>query len=209
MKGQGRRVQKCWYHDSETHEINECTEFAQLPLKDKLELAREKRACFSCLKTGHQSRRCNKKVRCMLKTGNNQDCTFFHHKFLHEDRVEGTSTHVASSNIIPRNVRALLMVSRVSCLGQRMSTLLDPGSNVPLITKEAVRVLGIKGTRCTLKITKAGNVTEFIQSTEYIIPLKDETNTLWWITVYEMEDITAEVKATCMKKVCQLFKDIT
>ena len=59
---------------------------------------------------------------------------------------------------------SMLMISQVQSLGQHLTTLLDSGANMSLITKDAVSQLDLKGDIVTSSITKAGNLTETMES---------------------------------------------
>ena len=67
----------------------------------------------------------------------------------------------------------------------------------------------MKGTPVTLRITKSGNTTDVGASVEYIIPLTDLQNKVWNVTVYEMKEITAEVKHMGLNEGAKLFSDIS
>ncbi|CAC5382018.1 unnamed protein product [Mytilus coruscus] len=52
--------------------------------------------------------------------------------------------------------------------------------------------LRLSGQDITLSVTKVGNVTEHVQSKEYVIPLTDLRGKIWTIKAYGMEEVTAE-----------------
>ena len=82
---------KCWYHESDSHSesdnhsITNCSVFQALGCQEKMNLARNKRACFCCLKQGHTSRTCLNKEVCGAINPNNQKCVMFHNKWLHDE----------------------------------------------------------------------------------------------------------------------------
>ncbi|GFT66561.1 integrase catalytic domain-containing protein [Trichonephila clavipes] len=47
------------------HNSSECFSARKLPLEEKRKLLVQKHACFRCLKTGHVSRSCKYKVKCL------------------------------------------------------------------------------------------------------------------------------------------------
>ncbi|VDI23272.1 Hypothetical predicted protein [Mytilus galloprovincialis] len=77
-----------------------------------------------------------------------------------------------------------------------------------LITHKTAKRLGLSGQDITLSVTKVGNVTEHVQSKEYVIPLTDLGGKIWTIKAYGMEEVTAEVARVDMSRVEQLFKGI-
>jgi hypothetical protein len=44
-----------------------------------------------------------------------------------------------------------------------------------------------------LSVTKVGNVTECVQSKEYILPLTDLSGNTWTIKAYGLEEVTADI----------------
>ncbi|CAC5426341.1 unnamed protein product [Mytilus coruscus] len=69
-------------------------------------------------------------------------------------------------------------------------------------------MLRLSGQDITLSVTKVGNVTEHVQSKEYVIPLTDLRGKIWTMKAYGMEEVTAEVARVDMSRVDQLFKGI-
>ncbi|VDH89663.1 Hypothetical predicted protein [Mytilus galloprovincialis] len=106
------------------------------------------------------------------------------------------------------NNGVLLMISSVQCKDMSLTTLWDPGANMSLITHKTAKRLGLSGQDITLSVTKVGNVTEHVQSKEYVIPLTDLGGKIWTIKAYGMEEVTAEVARVDMSRVEQLFKGI-
>ncbi|GFW11214.1 integrase catalytic domain-containing protein [Trichonephila clavipes] len=60
----GRRNFRCIFCDK-PHNSSECFSARKLPLEEKRKLLVQKHACFRCLKTGHVSRSCKYKVKCL------------------------------------------------------------------------------------------------------------------------------------------------
>ena len=85
----------------------------------------------------------------------------------------------------------------------------DTGANVSLITRRAARKLNLKGKAIDLSITKVGNVTDNISTWEYLMPITDKTGYVWNIPVYEIEEVTAELKEVDMHRIAKLFSNIS
>ena len=47
---------RCWFHESNTHDTQECYSFNLLNDREKLEIARKKNLCFNCLTDQHLAR---------------------------------------------------------------------------------------------------------------------------------------------------------
>ena len=119
-QGSGREVRKrmrCWYHENENHDISSCKGFASLDSQSKINLVRKNGACFSCLRSGHVSRRCNEQRRCDQLNNNQQRCGKMHHPTLHVAHVEGISFHnsVNLLNDSGQRGKVLLMVTEIDC----------------------------------------------------------------------------------------------
>ena len=156
-----------------------------------------------------KSRNCTQRIRCELMDQNNEQCKFFHHKLLNEynqeDRVISHTNGRSESGSSP----ALLMISEVVCYGFKVAPLWDPGSIVSLISRYLAQLYGLQGKPCRLSVTKAGNQTDVTQSMEYQIPLRLKEKEVLWITCYEIEDITAEVKKADFRRVGEIFRGVT
>jgi hypothetical protein len=66
----------------------------------------------------------------------------------------------------------------------------------------------LSGQEITLSVTKVGNVTEFVQSKEYILPLTDINGNTWTIKAYGMEEVTTDISNIDISKVARLFKGV-
>ncbi|VDH99299.1 Hypothetical predicted protein [Mytilus galloprovincialis] len=201
---------KCWYHKSDNHEIGDCSIFARLDSQTKVDLVRKNGGCFSCLKIGHLSRHCHSRKPCDIQNELHQPCGKIHHKNLHTAHMDGISFHNSTQviNDGKNNNGVLLMISSVQCKDMSLTTLWDPGAKHVTITHKTAKRLGLSGQDITLSVTKVGNVTEHVQSKEYVIPLTDLGGKIWTIKAYGMEEVTAEVARVDMSRVEQLFKGI-
>jgi hypothetical protein len=201
---------KCWYHKSDAHEIGDCSIFAKLDSQTKIDMLRKTGGCFSCLKIGHLSRQCNKRMPCDISDNGYQRCGRMHHRSLHTAHVDGISFHNSAQiiNNDKANDGVLLMISSVSCKGHSLTTIWDPGANMSLITHKAARKLGLSGQEITLSVTKVGNVTECVQSKEYILPLTDLSGNTWIIKAYDLEEVTADISELILVKLLDCLKEL-
>ena len=90
----GTQRKKCWFHNSDNHEITECAGFAAQDNKIKVELIKKNGVCFSCLKAGHIARNCSERKQCelLLQDGKNK-CWKYHHSTRRMAFVEGFAFH--------------------------------------------------------------------------------------------------------------------
>ncbi|CAC5362063.1 unnamed protein product [Mytilus coruscus] len=199
-------VEKCWL-DLKTHEPRSRDEHSNYGESDrKTPIAYTK----TCLKIGHLSRHCHSRKPCDIQNELHQTCGKIHHKNLHTAHIDGISFHNSTQVINDDKNKngVLLMISSVQCKDMSLTTLWDPGANMSLITHKTAKRLGLSGQDITLSVTKVGNVTEHVQSKEYVIPLTDLRGKIWTIKAYGMEEVTAEVARVDMSRVDQLFKGI-
>ena len=85
LKNEGSKEDKsfgCLVHNSST----------QMSPEDKILFVKEKRACWSCLKSGHRSMNCKLRERC-----GNDGCLKFHHPSLHLAHLQGIAFHMPST----------------------------------------------------------------------------------------------------------------
>ncbi|VDI55646.1 Hypothetical predicted protein [Mytilus galloprovincialis] len=98
--------------------------------------------------------------------------------------MDGISFHNSTQviNDGKNNNGVLLMISSVQCKDMSLTTLWDPGAkHVTNYTHKTAKRLGLSGQDITLSVTKVGNVTEHVQSKEYVIPLTDLGGKIWTI----------------------------
>ena len=112
----GTQRKKCWFHNSDNHEITECAGFAAQDNKIKVELIKKNGVCFSCLKAGHIARNCSERKQCelLLQDGKNK-CGKYHHSTFHMAFVEGFAFHSFGqlANNHQNCNRVLLMVNSI------------------------------------------------------------------------------------------------
>ena len=68
------KASRCLIHNSSTHDTADCRVFQEKSPENKILFVKEKRACWSCLKSGHRSVNCKLRGRC-----GTDGCLKFHH----------------------------------------------------------------------------------------------------------------------------------
>ena len=179
----------CPVHDSESHEMQDCTTFQHWTAENQMEFLRQKGICFACLKRGHLSRECDKKFACRVRV-NGDVCGKHHHSILHPLFTSSQSSVIdVTSNYLSKK-GALLMTGFVACGGTSIPTLYDAGSNISLITFRMAKKLGLKGVPIHLSMTKVGNHTEELDSIVYEMCLRDQARKEKVIEVCGISEIT-------------------
>ncbi|CAB3984062.1 RNA-directed DNA polymerase from transposon BS [Paramuricea clavata] len=83
------KTTRCLVHSSSTHYTADCRVYQEMAPEGKVQLLKEKRACWSCLKIGHRSIDCRQRKKC-----NSDDCSKYHHDSLHVAHVQGVAFHI-------------------------------------------------------------------------------------------------------------------
>ena len=132
------------------HKAESCTKIKELSAEERLDFAKEKRLCFSCLEGSHVSRNCQQKRECGIG-----DCKRKHHPLLHgEANVRATTTKTPRSGV----AFGIVEVSVVGAGGNQVkgNLLFDDGSDTTLVSEAFVRKLGLRGKKTTLNISGVG-----------------------------------------------------
>ena len=195
------------HHSPGGYNNTECNTFQNLSSEDKIETVKQNGACYRCLETGHLSRVCSSYKKCDVANDSYQPCNKAHHPILHEGHIDGMSFHHARNQNV-YDTRTLLMLSKVDCLCRSSNAILDPCSNLSLITHRAARKLNLTGKDVTLSITKVGNVTDAVRTKEYVLCLKDKSDNIWTIQVYRMDEITSSANEVDVSEIVDLFQNI-
>ena len=181
-------VQRCIVHnDSSRHTTQECQTFKGMDIQTRIQLVKDRRGCWSCLKTGHRSVECR-----FRKVCEHPNCGRYHHSLLHE--VSGTENQVLSLDTKGASDMCLLPLMNVQCKGKNLNVLWDTGATISLITFRAAKDLGLaKGAKRYLTVVKVGGCVEEIDSHMYMLPLTDERNNIIHVQVYGVERISSNI----------------
>ncbi|XP_061724321.1 uncharacterized protein LOC133530427 [Cydia pomonella] len=150
----------------EKHYIHNCKQFSKLPIEERYSHVQGNNLCYNCLIPNHTVFKCKQHTTCQI-------CKRKHHSLLHrekeqvsEDKQVTTATkedppahtneekfvtkvtaHVASGEQPGENIwLATALVDVTSSSGQShvFRALIDPGSEVSLVTSRVVDLLGLK-----------------------------------------------------------------
>ena len=69
-QGNAAKSEVCWLHEDGYHPVWKCKLFQMMPIKEKLDMVKQKQACEACLETSCQGAKnpdeCHKKFRCLM-----------------------------------------------------------------------------------------------------------------------------------------------
>ena len=155
---------RCWICKTQAHWTDECQKFLALNPEERIKIAQENHACFSCLKRAgrdHKLITCSRRKRC-TETENGIQCRQYHHPLLHKRNVTNVRASISS---MTEKSEALLPVISASIGGRdglykHANVLLDSGAQLSLIRFETAVILGLKGKNVSITITKVGGEEE-------------------------------------------------
>ena len=149
------------------HELSSCSKFKHMSPEKRLEFAKDKKLCFSCLKQGkHTIKWCKRRSICGI-----DGCTYKHSKLLHqlqkvnqnEAPVDSNGATVAESFACglstSNSSKVVLPIIAVKVKGQGQQkyistyALLDPGSNKSFCSNKLVEKLEVEGQSINLSLS--------------------------------------------------------
>ena len=153
-----------------------CEKFKTLDFKAKNALVFNSNLCFNCLQAGHLTKDYKSKSTCKV-------CTSKHNSLLHNEnagtRIESTSTLVSGQALLPSNIgilpTAMVSIEDDSSNIINCRALLDSGSQMCLISEEAVQRMKLKRQKPSLTVNGIGNVHRTYNSGK--VQLKRESKT--------------------------------
>ncbi|CAB4039164.1 RNA-directed DNA polymerase from transposon BS, partial [Paramuricea clavata] len=161
------KTTRCLVHSSSTHNTADCRVYQEMAPEGKVQLLKEKRACWSCLKIGHRSIDCRQRKKC-----NSDDCSKYHHDSLHVAHVQGVAFHIPyfsrpnSDADGKESGTCLLQVMKIKSAvnAAPLNVLWDGGATISLITFAKARELSLDGEEIRLSVVKVGGVKEEMRS---------------------------------------------
>uniref|UniRef100_A0A5S6Q0Z1 CCHC-type domain-containing protein n=1 Tax=Trichuris muris TaxID=70415 RepID=A0A5S6Q0Z1_TRIMR len=185
-------------HCQRRHRLRECPDFNALSVEERTSVVKNAKHCFSCLEAGHVARNCKEGRICGINGCKGRHNALIHRSAsMHSGGVEsplpeqpsgapetvhiGTASHASNATVLLSVVPVLLRGPN----GLNVtSALLDPGSEVTLITEEMASKLGLArktsmvrlATFCgSVPVTTSAMVSFEVSSTdgEYTVKVKD------------------------------------
>ncbi len=144
------------------HQLYACSQFKSLTPDRRFEFVREKKLCFSCLRTGsHSIRWCKYKRPCGI-----DGCSYKHSRLLHgatpkPDRAESGDKEATNCAALDHNSnsKVVLPIVAVRVRGSDQEefvntyAILDPCSNRSFCSTSLVNILGIRGEGTSLSLS--------------------------------------------------------
>ena len=206
-----RENYRCVIHDTNDHFLFECESFLEKTAEQKLEVVKEHKLCWNCLRPNHRATFCRFKTKC-----EENGCQKFHHKLLHECHENGLNFHVAhniSNQNEDTNGACLLQLMRVNAeskqRGYSMNVMWDGGATISLITFKKANAMHLDGIPVKLNVVKVGGTTEEIDSYKYDINLVDKSGKIHSVTLYGISKISNNIKVIDISAVSKVFSGIT
>ena len=188
------------FHKTNSHKTDECNIYTNKEPLERLELLKEHRACWSCLKFGYRLADCRIKKVCGV-----ENCNLHHHASLH---VPQGLANLAMSLECSDAPVCMLPVMKVKSIDRELNVLWDTGASICLVTFEMAKLLKLKGRKVELSVIKVGGETERICSIWYTLPLVDKFNNVVNIGAYGIERISEDLKDVDNRSVIHKFRGV-
>ena len=185
-----RGLNSCIIHTFSRYSTEECNNYLAKTSEEKLQLLRELRACWSCLKVGHRYTQCRSK-----QVYGTENCDKYHHNSLHDAHVSGISFHAIPtvSNCERELDSCLLPLMYLRSGDIELPTLWDSGASISLIT---------------LKIAERLHLKRRVSSFIYYLPLVDGSGNIVKVNVYAIERISQPIQNIGINGTIHEFKGV-
>ena len=204
QRSDNRANSKCLFHDYAEHETGDCRLYLSKPWEERMNMLKERRACWSCLKIGHRLRDCRSRKVC-----GEMGCTRTHHRTLHGESHEVNVSSTTSACSKAPSDTCLLLLQRVKTKAGWANVMWDNASSLWFITNSKAKAEKLHGTRVELSIIKVGGTSERIVSCKYLLPLIDLKGHVVEFEVYGIDKITTDIESVNIDKVLHLFNNVT
>ncbi|XP_065090366.1 uncharacterized protein LOC135711422 [Ochlerotatus camptorhynchus] len=144
----------------ENHFLFQCPAFSKMSVRQRRELVSQKRLCWNCFRSGHQSRNCTSKYDC-------RNCHQKHHTLLHEDTIQSMNPNPqVSLSVQSYQSTVLLETGNLLVVDQNgkehsARALLDSGSMSSFITKKLANTL--RRTKIDIAVSGIGETSKQIK----------------------------------------------
>ena len=200
---------KCIIHEKGTHGTSECKVFLAKTVEERKQTLKDKKACWSCLRTGHRYKDCKRKNAC----GKN-GCTYKHHQTLHEDKAltksvtpSGVSGTINACQQFEKSA-CIFQVQRIRTKKSWMNVMWDSAASLCFITNEKAKAEKLQGKEVELTITKVGGETEKLQTYKYNLPLIDLKGDQVILEVYGIDKITNDIQGIESTFIASMFNNV-
>ena len=188
---------------SEKHYTENCPSFIALNVEERINIIKDKGACWACMRIGHKSSYCWRRRRCTK-----DNCNMFHHELLHSQ--EDSKVEIEANHMDERGGGSCLlqlMKIKTEC-NNEVNVLWDGGATLSLITFKRAAQLGLTGKSVRLSVTKVGGITDKIDSYKYQLYLIDKAGKNVCFILYGIDKISSDVKNVNITGVLKDFENI-
>ena len=162
---------KCWLCQSSNHWVDNCFKIKDMAPSKRLEVMKENKACFSCLKKsakGHNMSTCSRRKPCTISV-NGEKCKYYHHPLLHQNSAfTGVAVACSQTNLLPVLSADILGKGDRKRVGK---ILFDSGAQVSIVRQELADSLKLKGQSISMTIAKVGGAEEVMNTKLYEVPI--------------------------------------
>ena len=205
-----KSYRKCLLHGNCSHWTDECKAYLSKSISERMELLKDKKACWSCLKTGHSIRDCKKK-----KTCGENGCTLNHHKTLHEEKKGETVNEpqtkdrgVSTCKNLDFSESCILQYQNIKTHKGSLNVLWDNAASLCFVTFDKAKAEKLQGKDVELSIVTVGGKVEKLASKKYLLPLVDNEGITVNIVAYGIEKITSDIPDVNIDGIIQLFEGV-
>ena len=191
---------KCLFHSNSGHWIDTCNLSLSKLAEERINLLKDKSACWSCLRVGHRLAECKRKKAC----GENR-CKGTHHKTIHLER----KNDFAAARGDMTNSSCLLQIQRIKISKGSTNFLWDNAASICLITYSKAKVEKLHGKQVQLSITQVCGIDEKLTLLLYRVPLVNQYGKTVFIEAYGIERITSDIQAVNLDDVVHFFKGVS
>ena len=195
---------RCLFHDNAEHETGECRLYLSKSWEERMNMLREKRACWSCLKIGHRIRDCRKRKVC----GEN-GCTRTHHRTIHGESSAANVSATANTCSDPARDTCLLQLQRIKTKKGWANVMWDNAASLSFITNSKAETENLRGTKVELSIVKVEGQTEKIISQKYVLHLIDLQGRDVQFEVYGIDKITSDIQSVNVDDIAHYFENVS
>lgn len=146
------KEQKICRYCNRNHSIHTCLKFTEISVDERAKFTKDKQLCYNCLNHNF-NKKCFSQSRCRI-------CNKAHSTLLHKDikkkNATSSKTHVGLEKSTVLLATAMIKVKTASGSYEYLRALVDPGSQVLLITEEAASLLSLPREKVQAEISGLG-----------------------------------------------------
>ena len=194
-------AQACLLHYGAQHRTEDCKVYQGKNVNERIDLLKEKRACFRCLGTGHGVVRCREKGAC-----GKEGCRRTHHPSIHFEKRCSKPAEITGHCFQARESGCMLqaMLLNTRCR-EKLNVVFDSAATSSIVTFEAAKKLRAKGKATRIALTKIGGEETEMDTVQYQINLIDEEGKELRILAYGIDKISTGLEHQDIDKLARIL----